>query len=90
MKEKDGCTPPQNALWFASNAITKFNMDAMTAKPFHVEITGELRDTETVMCSSEGGDWKSAITVTRWSPTLLLVRFFGGSGSPLGMGLGKT
>ncbi len=33
---------------------------AMTAKPFHVEITGERRDTETVMCRLEGGDWKSA------------------------------
>ena len=37
-------------------------MGVMTAKPFHVEITGKLRDTETVMRSLEGGDWKSAIT----------------------------
>lgn len=44
----------------------------------HTEITGELRDTETVMRSSEGGDWKSTIKVTRWSPTLLQVRFGGG------------
>lgn len=36
-------------------------MDAMTAKPFHVEITGKRRDTETVMRRLEGGDWKSAI-----------------------------
>ena len=35
-------------------------MGAMTAKPFHVEITGERRDTETVMRRLEGGDWKSA------------------------------
>ena len=35
-------------------------MGAMTAKLFHVEITGERRDTETVMRRSEGGDWKSA------------------------------
>jgi hypothetical protein len=34
----------------------------MTAKPFHVEITGERRDTETVMRRLEGGDWKSAST----------------------------
>ncbi len=34
-------------------------MGAMTAKPFHVEITGERRDTETVM-RRLGGDWKSA------------------------------
>ncbi|MEP1062880.1 MULTISPECIES: hypothetical protein, partial [Cyanophyceae] len=27
---------------------------------FHVEITGERRDTETVMRRLEGGDWKSA------------------------------
>ena len=33
--------------------------DAMAAKPLHVEITGELCDTETVMHSLEGGDWKS-------------------------------
>ena len=37
-------------------------MDAMTAKPFHVEITGERRDTETVMRRLEEGDWKSAST----------------------------
>jgi hypothetical protein len=30
------------------------------AKPFHVEITGKRRDTETVMRRLEGGDWKSA------------------------------
>ena len=30
------------------------------AKPFYVEITGERRDTETVMRRLEGGDWKSA------------------------------
>jgi hypothetical protein len=35
-------------------------MGAMTAKPSRVEITGERRDTETVMRRSEGGDWKSA------------------------------
>lgn len=34
----------------------------MTAKPFHVEITGKRRDTETVMRRLEGGDWKSANT----------------------------
>ena len=28
--------------------------------PFHVEITGKRRDTETVMRRLEGGDWKSA------------------------------
>ena len=27
--------------------------------PFHVEITGKRRDTETVMRRLEGGDWKS-------------------------------
>jgi hypothetical protein len=32
----------------------------MTVKPSHVEITGERRDTETVMRRLEGGDWKSA------------------------------
>jgi hypothetical protein len=32
----------------------------MTAEPFHVEITGKRRDTETVMRRLEGGDWKSA------------------------------
>jgi len=37
-------------------------MGVMTAKPFYVEITGKLRDTETVMRSLEGGDGKSAIT----------------------------
>jgi hypothetical protein len=34
----------------------------MTAAPFHVEVTGERRDTETVMRRLEGGDWKSAST----------------------------
>lgn len=32
----------------------------MTAEPFHVEIIGKRRDTETVMRRLEGGDWKSA------------------------------
>lgn len=32
----------------------------MTANPSHVEVTGERRDTETVMRRLEGGDWKSA------------------------------
>ncbi|XHX75708.1 MAG: hypothetical protein RBJ76_00355 (plasmid) [Stenomitos frigidus ULC029] len=32
----------------------------MTAKPFRGEITGERRDTETVMRRSEGVDWRSA------------------------------
>lgn len=36
------------------------NAHGMTAKPFHVEITGERRDTETVMRRLEGGAWKSA------------------------------
>ncbi len=48
--------------WSALNGITKFIMGAMTAKLFHVEITGKRRDTETVMRRLEGGDWKSAIT----------------------------
>lgn len=42
---------------------------------FDTEITGELRDTETVMRSSEGGGWKSAFKETRWSPTLRHARF---------------
>jgi len=37
-------------------------------------VTGERRDTETVMRRSERGGWKSADTVTRWPPTLLFVR----------------
>jgi hypothetical protein len=41
-------------------AETVLNIRRETALPFHVEITGERRDTETVMRRSEGGDWKSA------------------------------
>ena len=44
-----------------------------------ITITGELRDTETVMRGSERGCWKSAskdiFEVTRWQPTLHQVRF---------------
>jgi hypothetical protein len=55
-------------------AETVLNIRRETALPFRVEITGERRDTETVMRRSEGGDWKSASKVTRWSPTLPHVR----------------
>jgi hypothetical protein len=41
-------------------AETGLNIIRETAKPFHVEITGKRRDTETVMRRLEGGDWKSA------------------------------
>ena len=41
-------------------AETVLNIRRETALPFRVEITGERRDTETVMRRSEGGDWKSA------------------------------
>ncbi len=37
-------------------------LNIIRERAFHVEITGKLRDTETVMRSLEGGDWKSAIT----------------------------
>ena|GEM_PF-6058888 len=47
----------------------------MTAKPFHVEITGERRDTETVMRRLEGAIGKVPALVTRWSPTLPQARF---------------
>jgi len=49
-------------------------MDVMTAKLFHVEITGERRDTETVMRRLEG-DWKVPALVTRWSPTHIMHGF---------------
>src|SRR5712692_9572273 len=40
-----------------------------------LRVTGERRDTETVMRRSERGGWKSTKQVTRWSPTLLHARF---------------
>lgn len=41
-------------------AETVLNIIRERALPFHVEITGKRRDTETVMRRLEGGDWKSA------------------------------
>ncbi len=42
------------------NATRKSNMGVMMVNLSNVKITGEPRDTETVMRGSEGGCWKSA------------------------------